>query len=349
MSGLPRHGESKSFFPESCKGKTPNSVEITFEGWYSNGNLQKIGVVGSLDTVATPGFIRGSQVLPETPKVFTNGNCTATYTFHIAFKEDGVTIKTATMQEQFNTKLVEPIDDITSLVPTLNAESNPTTASPSSATNSGAAATGSNSEGQTGRKGLNSGPVAGIAIGVLLLGLGLGFLVAFLLLKRKYARRNIHAAVPIITPSHQAYPTPPPDTLQLNQFLLDATPDREIATEIRSLKDLIQQHVENNYHQQPIQANPTALAQVLAELGVGQQGTLNPDTVASLALNPPTRYAALQHILSEVLFRSIDFKAASNLSMLPAPVAAFASSVPPVERKVGDDEGKKSPSNSTCH
>jgi len=346
-------------FPIVCK--TPidttdeEKADLTFSTQYDvSGNLIEVkihqkGRNGNSD----PLLIQSGGTLNVV-----QDKCNAWFKFNV--KNEGSFIREISMKEILNPEGT-PVDGSFDLSITSNdiAEGNlpikksVSPAPPSNTANQDPSATssvnispnpknGANSNGGKGN-GLANGAVAGIAIAVFVIGLGLGILAAFCFLKRRLARRNLHA-VPGMVPSHQqSYHVPPPaDTLQLNQFLLDATPDREIAAELRSLKDLIQQHVENNYHLQPVQANPAALAQVLADLGVGQQGALRPDTVARLALNPPSRYAALQHILSEVLFRSVDFGAASRHSMLPTPVAAFATSVPPVERKTGDEEGRQS-------
>lgn len=129
--------------------------------------------------------------------------------------------------------------------------------------------------------------------------------------------------------------------IQLAHFLLDATPDGEMAAEVHSLGQLIQQHVESAYHTQRVQVERHELAQAAANLGLGQGSgsSLGADDVASLALDPRTRHLALQHVLSFVLFTSIDFGARSRLSMLPSPIAAFLQSVPPPERGQANGEG----------
>jgi hypothetical protein len=194
--------------------------------------------------------------------------------------------------------------------------------------------------------GVPAAGVAGAVIGGLIAGLALGVLIAWLLFRRRQrdadrSQQNGYAA-PVVVES-KAYQQPPPptqaDSLQLNQFLLDATPDEDIVSELRSLGQLIHQHVENNYHLQTSQASLTALAQALVNLGLSSGGSLSPEAIATLALNTQTRHIALQHVISQVVFTSIDFSSRSRLSMLPAPIAAFLQSVPPVEHGSGSAEG----------
>ncbi|KAM7189015.1 hypothetical protein V8F20_010318 [Naviculisporaceae sp. PSN 640] len=180
----------------------------------------------------------------------------------------------------------------------------------------------------------NTGPVVGAAIGCLIAGLLVGFLIAFFIYKKRSQRRSQYAPPPTVVES-KAFDAPPPPPViddKLSRFLLDASPDKEITAELRSLGTLIQQHVENNYHLNPVQADPRSLAALLTQLGITSKGSgLPQEVLANLALDPRTRQVALQHVISQVLFTSIDVSSRSRLSMLPAPVAAFLHSIPPRE------------------
>ena len=166
-------------------------------------------------------------------------------------------------------------------------------------------------------------------------GLLLGFaLAAFLFRRKRQAHRVEPRAVPVAPPSRRGSEA----RFQLNKFLLDSNADVEISSELRSLDTLIQQHVENNYHLGPVQADPRALAGSLIQLGVGTGGSLAAETIVQLALRPSTRHIALRHVISQVLFTSVDVSARSQLSMLPAPLAAFLWSIPQTE--TGDRNAK---------
>lgn len=198
--------------------------------------------------------------------------------------------------------------------------------------------------------GVSTGAIAGASVGCLLAGLIIGGLIAFLLLGRKkrksgrYSPQSSDTGHIIVGPESKALASSAPanhsDNIQINQFLLDATPDKELAGELQSLGELIQQHVENNYHSNPVQIDTHALAPSLSNLGLGELSKFSTEEIASLCIDPKTRQAGLQHVVSLAVFGSIDFKAKSRYSMLPGPIASFLQSIPPVESRGGDKEGK---------
>ncbi|KAK1832261.1 hypothetical protein QBC39DRAFT_390697 [Podospora conica] len=192
---------------------------------------------------------------------------------------------------------------------------------------------------QSSAPGLASGAVAGVAIGCLIIGALVAFAIAFFWFKRR--RNNQYdghspVATTVVT-DLKGYDTPLPpaplaaDNSSLDKFLLDSTSDKDIAAELHALGTLIQSHVENNYHSGTVLVNKNTLSAALIQLGVQMGGSLRPSELASLALAPVTRQAALQHVISQVVFTSIDAGARSQLSMLPSPVAAFLQSIPPHE------------------
>ncbi|KAF4845794.1 hypothetical protein CGCSCA4_v006587 [Colletotrichum siamense] len=191
--------------------------------------------------------------------------------------------------------------------------------------------------------GVSTGAIAGASVGCLVAGLIVGGLIAFLLLGRKkrksgrYSPQSSDTGHIIVGPKSKALASSAPanhsDNIQINQFLLDATPDKELAGELQSLGELIQQHVENNYHSNPVQIDTHALAPSLSNLGLGELSKLSTEEIASLCIDPKTRQAGLQHVVSLAVFGSIDFKAKSRYSMLPGPIASFLQSIPPVESR----------------
>ncbi|KAH6970723.1 hypothetical protein BKA56DRAFT_559181 [Ilyonectria sp. MPI-CAGE-AT-0026] len=186
--------------------------------------------------------------------------------------------------------------------------------------------------------GISAGAIVGAAIGSLVFGLILGALGAFFLLRsrKKKHRRHRHrgeflaAEKPRGSPN---YDTPPSTDINLEHFLLDASPEKELVLELQALGDLIRMHVENNYHLQPVQANPAALTSSILKLGLPSASA---NETAILCVNPQTRAIGLRHLISHVAFVSIDFNARSPLSMLPAPMAAFLQSIPPNQPRAGN-------------
>ncbi|KZL81017.1 hypothetical protein CI238_03359, partial [Colletotrichum incanum] len=185
---------------------------------------------------------------------------------------------------------------------------------------------------------LEPGVIAGITIGCFFVGLIIGAIVTFLLRRRKPANpRSSPEPEPVaITTKPKSFGTSfASKDIQLRYFLLDTTPDREIAIELQSLSELIQLHIENNYHLLPVQSSPSILAESLLSLGFNRHPEADLEAIAAICINPRTRQLGLKHVISHVIFKSVDFHARSRLSMLPAPVAAFLQSVP----QGGQDDG----------
>lgn len=180
---------------------------------------------------------------------------------------------------------------------------------------------------------LSAGAVAGIAIGCILAGLAIGLLAACLLLKRKYRRR---AAVDGAVPHAESKPYADSggttwSDIQLGQFLLDATSDKDIAREVQSLGGLIRQHVENNYHTDPVTVDMGTLEQSLVQLGFTGDNEPPRGLIMALCIDPKTRYAGLQHVILRVIFACINVDPRGPCSLLPPPAAAFLQSIPTIE------------------
>ncbi|KAJ6788469.1 hypothetical protein PWT90_02614 [Aphanocladium album] len=192
--------------------------------------------------------------------------------------------------------------------------------------------------------GISTGAIAGIAVGCAVVGLAIGLIAAICLLNRKRKRRS---SVDHVIVHHESKAdasgkgTPVHDT-RLSQFLLEATPDRDIIQETQSIGALIDQHVGSYYHLQPIKIDERALASALHHLGfpsLGGSASLDAQGAAALCLDPKNRRTGLRHVIMRVLFRSIDVHTSQGLSMLPAPAASFLRAVPPAENdRFGDHE-----------
>lgn len=211
-------------------------------------------------------------------------------------------------------------------------------------TNTQASATSTGSH-QKSSGGVSTGAVAGAAVGCLLGGLLIGALAAFLFFRRRgnsskkrHSHENDVARVtPIVVAEKSTSPGSDASDIKLDHFLLDATPDKQIAQELRGLGDLVNLHVDNNYHLHPVNLNPASLAQSLLSLGLAPESA---SAVASLAIDQRSRALAIRHIIAAVGIASIDVHAKSPLSLLPAPVAAFLQSMPPSNSHSGPQAGK---------
>ncbi|RCI12706.1 hypothetical protein L249_1256 [Ophiocordyceps polyrhachis-furcata BCC 54312] len=163
-----------------------------------------------------------------------------------------------------------------------------------------------------------AGTVAGIAIGCVVGGILVGLLAAFLLLRRRSKKKA--GLKPTTSKTSPTAPAPTTNA-QLDHFLLEATPDEDIAMEMEALRTLIRQHVDDHYHRGPVDEDAGSLSQPLVNLGVNQR-------VAALCVDYKTRQQALQHVLSRVIFNSIDFRSRAELSLMPTSVAAFIEEMP---------------------
>ncbi|PHH92325.1 hypothetical protein CDD83_7914 [Cordyceps sp. RAO-2017] len=180
---------------------------------------------------------------------------------------------------------------------------------------------------------VSTAAVVGIAIACALAGLLIGFLAACIFLRRK--RRK---TAPPKTSDVRLEPktaTSSVTDIQLDQFLLEATPDKEITMEMQSRGDLIRQHVESHYQTGSVPADASRLSQSLVDLGFSDgPSPFDAHEVAALCLDPGTRQNSLQHVLLRVIFASLDFHSRSGLSMLPMSVALFLNEVPLAESEM---------------
>jgi len=181
-------------------------------------------------------------------------------------------------------------------------------------------------------EGISDGAVAGVAIGCLIAGLALGVVAAFILFRRRQRNSSTSPGF-VAVESQYAEPKngpqvnviPSGNDVELDQFLLDTIPDKEIQAELSALSELIYQHVENHYHGPDVQTNAAEVAQGLANIDYSPDlSRLQSEEVASLCLAPKTFHIGLRHVLSHTIFRSLDFNSGGNLSMLPLPIAAMA-------------------------
>lgn len=182
--------------------------------------------------------------------------------------------------------------------------------------------------------GITTGTAAGIGIGCAIAGLLIGFILAFILIRRR-KRTHQQTTGSITNVAVEPKKTPSPDAesqdaIQLDHFLLAASPEGDIVSEFQSLDKLIQQHVESHYHLGMVNSSAPALSQILVHIGFTENGSsLSLDSIATLCLDYRFRHLGLRHVISQILFRSIDFDSRSSFSVLPSSVAAFIQSVPP--------------------
>ncbi|RGP69845.1 hypothetical protein FLONG3_7671 [Fusarium longipes] len=186
---------------------------------------------------------------------------------------------------------------------------------------------------------LPDGAVAGIAIACIVAGLAIGLVAGFIFFRRHRKSTAFKPDFVELQPQHSESKNGPlvnvtssTHDAELGQFLLDATPDKEIQTELRSLSELIFQHVETYYHEAQVHKISAEMAQCLAHIGYSPElSGLRVETVAAICLDLKTSQDGLRHVLSHIIFRSLDFNSGGSLSMLPPAVAAMAQASHPGE------------------
>jgi hypothetical protein len=191
------------------------------------------------------------------------------------------------------------------------------------------------------------GAVAGIAIGCLVAGLIIGICCAWLLQRFTKSRSRRRRTIRIVhTPKNPDNDSPESmessdNKIKVENFILQATPDREVVGMLRQLEVIIEQHIENYYHVEPMDINTSVLAEQLTNLGISQDSSgFEAEAVLEWCLQPASRRLALQHVLSHVLFSSIDCNSRNRISLLPGPAIGFLRSIRPVDKSREDFDGK---------
>ncbi|KAI8692503.1 hypothetical protein NCS56_00007200 [Fusarium sp. Ph1] len=188
---------------------------------------------------------------------------------------------------------------------------------------------------------LGDGAVAGIAIGCLAAGLIVGIIFGWLLRRAKSRsrhRRRRHGseekAKMLNQPKDEGSVALEPlsKKIELEHVVLQPRPDSDIVEDLRRLEVIMEQHVGALYHSGPVDVKVVKLAHALTALGIGKSSSgFDAETVAGWCLQPNTRRGALQHVISHVLFRSIDWNSPGPLALLPKPAVGFLNSIRPVK------------------
>lgn len=198
--------------------------------------------------------------------------------------------------------------------------------------------------------GLGAGVVAGVAIGCLAGGLLIGITLGWFLrraMRRSKHRKRGHGGeerAKILSQPKDDVPValePLGKKMKLENVILQPAPDQTILSDLGRLEDIIRQHVEAVYHSGPVDVKVVKLAHALTALGISNSSSgFDAETVAGWCLQPGTRRGALQHVISYVLFRSIDWNSPGPLTLLPKPAVGFLNSIRPVGEYRDNFDGK---------
>lgn len=189
----------------------------------------------------------------------------------------------------------------------------------------------SNSIGPSGKKGLEGGAVAGIAIGMLLAGVLIAGFICFFLLRRQKKRLAMSAAA---YSRHQAEYTERNAGTEkgatvltgpvgsIDDLLPQPAEDDAISGELSRIRDNIKNHVRTYYHSGPISAAD------INEVGIRDVAALTGVSAAALgkALEDPlVRDNALRSIVSSMILTRCTGE--RSPSLLPNDVAALSASI----------------------
>ncbi|UPK98480.1 hypothetical protein LCI18_009415 [Fusarium solani-melongenae] len=189
---------------------------------------------------------------------------------------------------------------------------------------------------------LRDGAVAGIAIGCLVAGLIVGTILGWLL--RRAKSRSRHRRRRYGSEEKTKMLNQPKDEglvaleplskkIELEHVVLQSRPDSDIVEDLKRLEVIIEQHVGALYRSGPVDVKVVRLAHALTALGTSKSSSgFDAETVAGWCLQTNTRRGALQHVISHVLFRSIDWNSPGPLTLLPKPAVGFLNSIRPVEQ-----------------
>ena len=199
---------------------------------------------------------------------------------------------------------------------------------------------------------LNDGEVAGVAISCLVAGLIIGAVIAWQWhvfrakgRSRHYRRRRrSEEGFRFMNQPRDATSValePSAKRVKLENVVLQPAPDKDILSDLGRLEDIIRQHVEALYHSDPVGVKLTTLAHALSALGISQDlSGFHAETVAGWCLKPGTRSGALKHVISHVLFRTIDWNSPGPLTLLPQPAVSFVTSIRPRRDNKDNLDGK---------
>ncbi|KAH7267893.1 uncharacterized protein BKA55DRAFT_501186 [Fusarium redolens] len=223
-------------------------------------------------------------------------------------------------------------------------DSSPTSASTTvSGTDASAGQTSPQETGNNANNRIEPGAVAGIAIGCLFAGIFVGICFAWLLQRFTKSRPRHRRAIRVVrAPKNPDTDSPgsmesSDNKIKVENFILQATPDREVVGLLQRLEVIMEQHIENYYHIKPIDIGVSVLAEQLTNLGISQDSSgFEAEAVAKWCLHPASRRLALQHVVSHVLFNSIDCNSRNGISLLPGPAINFLRSIRSIDKSRED-------------
>ncbi|KAF2621824.1 hypothetical protein BU25DRAFT_495534 [Macroventuria anomochaeta] len=182
------------------------------------------------------------------------------------------------------------------------------------------------------KDGLQAGPVAGIAVGMLIAGAVIAGLVCFYLLRRQEKRqaaavadqaRNFSYGGRMARPEKDISTAARTVARNIDDMLPQPVADDKIIDDLSKIRDSVKNHVRTFYHSNPIPASEideVALQDVAADVGISTS------LLVSSLLDPSARNSAIRLVIGRTILSRCDEE--RDPSLLPHQLARLASSIP---------------------
>ena len=193
-------------------------------------------------------------------------------------------------------------------------------------------------------KGLSNGAVAGVGIGCAVAGAVLA-LIAFALFARSRKRRpnDISNIVYQKTPQAKSsgdFESKSTSVIPLVDIPIECADDSQIKKSLMDLNELINQHVENHYHNHAFVGQPADLERELSKCGFNKGGSESAAYMTSVLIDPRTRGAGIRKLIAYVILGHSQPNSPESLSLLPGSISGLSRAMLQVRRRPGEEQGK---------
>lgn len=190
---------------------------------------------------------------------------------------------------------------------------------------------------------LSDGAVAGVAIGCAIAGAILALIVFGLVLRSRKERSNHASSIAYeTTPRGQSVDVDSKSAMMtpMTDMTLERADDSQIKKSMMDMNELINQHVENHYHNQSFSGSQADLERELMRCGFNGASDLSAGFMTSVLINPRTRAAGVRRLIAYVIIRHSQPSAEESVLLLPGSIAGVSRAMLQVKRRAGEEQGK---------
>jgi hypothetical protein len=194
------------------------------------------------------------------------------------------------------------------------------------------------------QKGLSNGAVAGVGIGCAVAGALLA-IIAFALFTRSRTRRpNDNSNIAYQKTPHAAssrdFDSKSASVVPLVDIPIERADDSQIKKSLLDLNELINQHVENHYHNHTFVGNQADLERELSKCGFHKGGSESAGYMTSVLIDSRTRGAGIRKLIAYVILVHSQPNSAETTSLLPGSISGISRAILQVKRRPGEEQGK---------